>query len=109
MGRFAKGEVVIIPFPFSDLSNNKIRPALVITDLNGADIILCQITSRKKDNDAILLNNHDFSRGCLNKKSYVRPNRIFTADKSVIIKSVGQVSKTKVHEIVKKLIKIINR
>jgi mRNA interferase MazF len=44
MGRFVKGDVVVIPFPFSDLSATKRRPALVITALPGEDVILCQIT-----------------------------------------------------------------
>lgn len=48
MGQFVKGDVVIIPFPFSDLSNSKKRPAFVVTDLAGDDIIVCQITSKSK-------------------------------------------------------------
>ena len=51
-----KGDVVVLPFPFSDLSQSKRRPALVITELLGNDIILCQITSKKiSDRYAILL------------------------------------------------------
>jgi mRNA interferase MazF len=46
MARFVKGDVVVIPFPFSDLSGSKRRPALVLVDLPGDDIILCQITSQ---------------------------------------------------------------
>ena len=45
MGRFIKGDVVVVPFPFSDLSTSKRRPALVLADLAGDDLILCQITS----------------------------------------------------------------
>ena len=45
MARFVKGDVVVVPFPFSDLSQSKRRPALVITELTGDDLILCQITS----------------------------------------------------------------
>lgn len=45
MGIFMKGEVVIIPFPNSDLSTSKKRPALVIADLKGYDVILSQITT----------------------------------------------------------------
>ena len=48
MERFIKGDVVVIPFPFSDLSQSKKRPALVITSLSGEDLILSQITSIKK-------------------------------------------------------------
>jgi hypothetical protein len=45
MGRFVKGDVVVTPFPFSDLSDSKRRPALVAAALKGGDVILCQITS----------------------------------------------------------------
>jgi len=46
VGKFVKGEVVVLNFPFSDLSGAKRRPALVLADLDGDDIILCQITRR---------------------------------------------------------------
>ena len=54
MEKFIKGDVVVIPFPFSDLSGRKKRPALVISNLEGYDLILCQITSKNiKDKYAI--------------------------------------------------------
>ena len=46
MARFVEGDVVVIPFPFSDLSQSKRRPALVIASLQGDDAILCQLTSK---------------------------------------------------------------
>ena len=46
MAKFVKGDIVVIPFPFSDLSQSKRRPALVIARLEGNDAILCQITSK---------------------------------------------------------------
>ncbi len=52
MEKFIKGDVVIIPFPFSDLSGSKRRPALVLADLPGDDILLCQITSQHS-NDSL--------------------------------------------------------
>lgn len=46
MGKFVIGDVVVVPFPFSDLSASKKRPALVVATLSGDDVILCQITSK---------------------------------------------------------------
>lgn len=64
MGRFVKGDVVVLPFPFSDLSAAKRRPALVLAGLPGDDIILCQITSRAVSNPyAIPLSSSDFTAG----------------------------------------------
>ncbi|MCX6271945.1 MAG: type II toxin-antitoxin system PemK/MazF family toxin [Bacteroidetes bacterium] len=100
MERFIKGDVVIIPFPFSDLTNYKRRPALVLADLEGDDIILCQITSSGKyDQFSISLVDTDFESGGLPVNSNIRPNRIFTADKSLIINVVGKVLASK-HQVV---------
>ena len=41
----AAGTVVLVPFPFSDLSQAKLRPAVVLADVGRGDWILCQITS----------------------------------------------------------------
>ena len=61
MAKFIKGDIVVVPFPFSDLTQAKRRPALVVTKLEGDDLILCQITSQSiKDSYAILLDNKDF-------------------------------------------------
>ncbi len=61
-----KGEVVVVPFPFSDLTQAKKRPALVISALKGDDLILCQITSQAiKDDYAVSLSDQDFATGAL--------------------------------------------
>ena len=46
MARFVSGDVVVVPFPFTDLSSSKVRPALVLATLTRGDLILCQITSQ---------------------------------------------------------------
>ncbi len=62
MARFVKGDIVVVPFPFSDLTSAKKRPALVIAELEGDDLILCQITSQQiRDRYAILIDDSDFS------------------------------------------------
>jgi mRNA interferase MazF len=86
VARFVKGDVVVVPFPFSDLSQAKRRPALVITSLEGDDLILCQITSQSvRDSYAVALDDGDFESGALNRASNVRPNRLFTADTHIIL------------------------
>ena len=46
MEEIIKGDVVVLSFPFSDLSNSKKRPALVVAGPHGQDVILAQITSK---------------------------------------------------------------
>lgn len=107
MERFVKGDVVVVPFPFSDLSATKRRPALVLVSLTGDDYILCQITSEpRKDEYAIVLEDKDFKVGSLNKPSMIRPNRLFTADRSIISYKVGSLKENKLKEIEDKIIKI---
>ncbi|MCL4557672.1 MAG: type II toxin-antitoxin system PemK/MazF family toxin [Deltaproteobacteria bacterium] len=108
MAKFVKGDVVVVPFPFSDLTQSKRRPAFVASALEGDDLILCQITSQSiKDNYAILLNDSDFETGGLKQQSNVRPNRIFTADDHIILYKIGKLNPDKVNEIIEKLVKII--
>lgn len=108
MGRFVKGEVVVLPFPFSDLSASKRRPALVITPLQGDDVILCMVTSRAvRDSNAISLTSSNFASGGLSRQSYVRPNRLFTADSRIILRSIGKLTDDKMQEVVDAIVKII--
>lgn len=109
MGRFVKGDVVVVPFPFSDLSAAKRRPALVIASLIGDDVILCQITSKAvTDAYALAISDSDFTSGGLRQESNIRPNRIFTADSNLILYRAGTLSLNKVREVVAKIIQIIS-
>ncbi|MBI4849517.1 MAG: type II toxin-antitoxin system PemK/MazF family toxin [Nitrospirae bacterium] len=108
MAKLVKGDVVVVPFPFSDLSQSKRRPALVISKLEGEDLILCQITSQSiKDNYAISINDKDFETGSLKQISNIRPNRIFTADSHIVLYRVGNLAKDKLNEVIEKVVKII--
>ncbi|MDX2189066.1 MAG: type II toxin-antitoxin system PemK/MazF family toxin [Bacteroidota bacterium] len=109
MEKFVKGDIVVIPFPFSNLKGQKKRPALVLADLESEDIILCQITSQNKDTKySIQLSSKEFKSGSLPVLSYIRPNRIFTADKNIIIKKSGTISMEKFKEVISKLNEILN-
>ena len=110
MARFVKADVVVIPFPFSDLSDSKKRPALVLASLDGDDVILCQLTSKASSDDfAIPLTDKEFVTGGLNKTSNIRPNRIFTADENIIIRKVGTISISKMQTVVDTIIEMLNQ
>jgi mRNA interferase MazF len=108
METFVKGDVVVVPFPFSDLTQAKKRPALVLAGLEGDDVILVQITSQPlRDGYTVPINDHDFDSGGLKQPSSVRPNRIFTADKHIVLYSVGKLRQEKLTEIISKVVEII--
>jgi len=105
-----KGDIVVLPFPFSDLTQSKRRPALVIAELKGDDVVLCMITSQwVKDEYAIPIDETDFDQGSLKKKSHIRPNRIFTADNSIILYSLGRLKKQRIDEVIEKVIEILRK
>ena len=109
MGKFVKGDVVVAPFPFSDLTAAKRRPALVVAALTGDDVILCQITSKSvADSYAISITNSDFTSGGLPQDSNIRPNRLFTADANIILYRAGVLTLNKVQEVVAKIIQIVS-
>ena len=92
MAKPVVGDVVVVPFPFSDLSGLKRRPALVLAALDGDDLVLCMITSRPvSDRYAVALNNVDFDSGGLPVPSNIRPSRLFTAHSSLCISVAGHV------------------
>lgn len=100
MGKPLIGEVVVVPFPQTNLQTGKRRPALVVADLNGDDLILCQITSQfRSDGYSIPLAVADFERGRLTMNSFIRPNRLFTVEQSVILYAVGKVKNSKLREV----------
>jgi mRNA interferase MazF len=95
------GEIVVVPFPRTD--SGKRRPALVIADLPGADLILCQITGRAHwDAFAIPLDKSDCERGEIDHPCFIRPQRLFTVEQHVILHSVGKVTAEKFDEVFKK-------
>jgi mRNA interferase MazF len=109
MGKPVAGEVVILPFPQTDLKPGKVRPALVLVSLPGDDLILSQITSQaRSDGFSISLLDTDFSQGRLPHASYVRPNRLFTVDQSVVTRSAGRVLAGKLQEVLAAARKILN-
>jgi mRNA interferase MazF len=91
MGKFVAGEVVVLPFPQTNLQPGKRRPALVVCELPGDDLILCQITTQSRsDRYSIPITFLDFERGQLAVESFARVNRLFTVEQSVILYSAAK-------------------
>ncbi len=84
------GAVVLLPFPFSDLSRSRLRPAVVLADAGRDDWVLCQITSNPyRDPQAVSLSDESFGQGALHRASYVRPGKLFTANLDLMMRQVG--------------------
>ena len=89
----ARRSVVLVAFPFSDLSAQKLRPALVLADAGRGDWLLCQITSQPfGDAQAMELIDGDFQAGSLQRVSYARPLKLFTAHESLLRGVAGAVT-----------------
>jgi mRNA interferase MazF len=107
MGRFVKGDIVVLPFPFSNLSGSKRRPAVVLANLTGDDLILSQITSKNiGDKYAVALATDDIDGDSLAQASNIRPNKLFTAEESLIVYKVGALKPEKLQATISKVIEI---
>jgi mRNA interferase MazF len=104
----AAGQVVLVRFPFSDLSQAKVRPAVVLADAEKGDWILCQITSNPYgDPKALPLTNADFQSGSLRVTSYARPGKLFTANTSLMASQVGMLARQTLEGILDAVVRIL--
>ena len=105
--------IILMPFPYTDLSGAKKRPSLVVSssDFNSRndDVICCLITSNPEDSQhSIKINNKDMENGYLEFDSKVKPYRIFTINKKLIYKVLGRLNLAKSKLIAEEINKIIN-
>lgn len=109
MGLFAKGEVVLVPYPFSDLSQSKLRPALVLAAVSDGDYILCQITSRPYSWRVIVeIDEADNRDSGLRMKSYARPEKLFTAHESIVVEKIGRLNSDSINAVAEAVVRIIS-
>ena len=108
MGTPATEAVVLVQFPFSDLSATKLRPAVVLADAGRGDWILCQITSNPyADTTAVPIADSDFTTGSLQRASFARPGKLFTANASLIATEVGRLKSEKHRQIVAAVVALL--
>jgi len=94
-----KGEIVVIPFPFTNLIGQKIRPAYILSNEKyneSRNIVVAAISSSPGISAlAVELSQSDLSFGTLQKQSYVRLQNIFTIEKRLIQQKVGECNEYK--------------
>ena len=91
MGKLVAGAVVVVPFPFSDLTNRKMRPAVVVASFSRGDVLLCQVTSKRYSHpEVVALRSDDFLiGGPLPVDSWILPHRLVTAHEDVVDRTLG--------------------
>lgn len=112
MHEYEQGDILIIPFPFTDLTGIKQRPAVVISndDYNKSeiDIVVCAITSNLEDsNHGVTLEKKDLLSGFIVLKSLIKVDKIISVDKNIIRKKIAKIKKNKLEEVFKILDEII--
>ena len=106
----SESSVVLVKFPFSDFSSSKLRPAVVLASVGRDDWILCQITSNPyADPRAIQITNDDFKTGSLQRLSYARPTKLFTANRSLMKIEVGRLNAIAFNNIVNAVVDILQK
>ncbi len=107
-----QGDLLLIPFPFSDQSGRKVRPVIVISNnefnANSDDIIVVGVTSTfSRDKYTLSLTNKDLEAGRLISSCYVKVENILKIGKGLIIKRIGKINKSKLKSIISTLNEIL--
>jgi PemK-like, MazF-like toxin of type II toxin-antitoxin system len=105
----AAGTVMLVRFPYTDLSQSKLRPAIVLADAGRGDWILCQVTSNPySDTRAIMLSDESFRQGGLQRTSYARPARLFTANHELMMAEVGVLTVEALRQVINVVVEVLH-
>lgn len=109
---YEQGEIVIVPFPFSDLSSIKQRPVLVLSKSSDnkrfEDIITCGITSNIKDAEySVEIDNKNLSLGTIPMKSRIKVDKLFTLNKKIIKKKIARIDRDTFNEVRTEFFKLV--
>jgi mRNA interferase MazF len=94
--RYKQREIVLVPFPYSDLSSAKRRPVLIVSNdsynQTFPDVLVCVITSNlRKDGYSVALENEDLETGILPESSVIKAHKLFTIHQDKIVKKFSLV------------------
>lgn len=102
------GDLVLIPFPFSDLQSTKKRPVLVLTlPDRHADFIGLAITSVEQQTAALQIGSANLAQGVLPKPCWIRFDKVFTLSESSIVKTFGAVTPDTVQAVLQGLCAVV--
>lgn len=102
---YEQGEIVLIPFPYTDLTGVKKRPSIIISNslINKTQDRICALITSNPNKEGILIEPGDFEKGKLPFKSWVKPQRIFTINEKIIIKSLCKMNSKFHNKIISKI------
>ena len=105
-------DIILLPYPFTDLEGSKVRPAVVISNNNfnrkSEDIIAIPLTTVLKDEPhSVLIYQENLSSGKLLKPSRIRADKIFTVYKNLAVMKIGVINEKTFRELKSKIFKII--
>lgn len=93
-----KGDIILIPFPFTDLSGNKLRPAIVLFS-NEYDVTICFITTQIKWKEPTDIDLIPALQNGIKRPSIIRLSKIATVDKSLIVGKLGELQIQEIQEL----------
>lgn len=112
LASFQRGDIIVLPFPFSNATGSKRRPALVLAELpyfGGMDYLVCMITSQNsRDPHSIEIQPADLSLGQLAVQSSIRPLYLFAAESNTIVARIGRLKSAKISSVIKIITSVIN-
>ena len=105
--RYRQGDIVLVPFPFTDLTSSKRRPALVVSpdtfNEQMQDIVLVAITSHLTDDSRLTVDKQDCVDGRLPKRSVVKPTKLFTIHSTLVVRKICGLSHEKLNVVLSEI------
>ena len=106
---YERGTIVLVPFPFTDLSGNKVRPAVIISKGKiGEDVVVLFLTSQAKINGASLVLVKPTKENGLKVASNIVCSKIATLAAKVVLGELGTLSKGTLTEVDVQLKKVLD-
>lgn len=106
-------EIVLLPFPFSDLERKKVRPALVVSNnrfnKKSDDCVMLPLTAIIKNEPySVVIDQKDLSTGKLIRQSRIRADKVFSVEKELVVMKIGILKDKTFNQVKKELVRIFN-